>query len=154
MISPWSPEARRDHARNAYRLCNVRGGKPTARIFRRNASNAALEVLSLLIDVAPARTAEEWKLMSLGVDDDFWDTREHFILRDNYARPPIAVRHSDLRRIDEETAYKSDCPVCETGILLVQRDQTELTLRRDDICIRCWTRFRYTDEFINREKLP
>ena len=141
MIGAWSPGERRDHARDVYRLC-FRGGKRTVRIFR--VREGALSVSSFVID----RT---WLL--LGTDDDFWATRAYFMLRDNYNRPHVRVRHSDLRRIDEDTAYRSDCPECGLGVLLVQRDQTTLVLLRSDLCARCWTRFWYTDETINGEKL-
>ena len=38
----------------------------------------------------------------------------------------IEVRHDQLERCSDGSAYKSKCPACSDGILLVARNQAEL----------------------------
>ena len=58
--------------------------------------------------------------------------------------PVIEVVHSELTRYGD-SAYKSCCPSCETGILLMRRDSETLVLEEYDTCSFCYRRFRYTD---------
>ena len=55
----------------------------------------------------------------------------------NFFQPTIRVFHHNLKREDEESIYKSSCPICALGILLVGRDQKTLLLRDWDRCILC-----------------
>lgn len=72
----------------------------------------------------------------------------------NLNAEPIKVKHSELTRFDPESAYKSECPVCETGLLLIYRDSITLKLVRTDRCISCAQTVIYTDAEINGEPFP
>ena len=61
----------------------------------------------------------------------------------NYREPPIYLIHADLARADD-SAYRSKCPVCGSGILLVMRNE-DMTLSDKDFCTECAQRFIYTD---------
>lgn len=63
----------------------------------------------------------------------------------NLHKEAIKVRHSELERSGEVSAFRSKCPVCKKGVLLVGRDQKTLQLRAEDICVHCGQRFIYTD---------
>ena len=62
----------------------------------------------------------------------------------NAFKPPRNVKHAELKRVGESD-FKSKCPVCDDGILLVKRDVTTLKVLADDICISCGQQFHYTD---------
>ena len=62
----------------------------------------------------------------------------------NYENDPIKINHSELKRYSDESAYKSDCPMCHVGILLVGRDD-DFKLSENDICIACGQQFIYKD---------
>ena len=62
----------------------------------------------------------------------------------NIAKPCLQVKHSDLTRISH-SHYKSDCPVCKRGMLLVGRDWDSLILEEFDRCILCGQQFQYMD---------
>ena len=64
---------------------------------------------------------------------------------------PQHIKHSDLKRFSD-SYYKSKCPGCENGILLVRRNK-DLSLYRLDTCISCGKSFWYTDIDINGEVL-
>jgi hypothetical protein len=71
----------------------------------------------------------------------------------NLNNSPIRVAHAELERYGEDSAYKSKCPVCEGGILLVTRLQSDgLKLSRYDSCVSCGQTFFYTDDTINGEE--
>jgi hypothetical protein len=72
---------------------------------------------------------------------------------ENLDKPPIEVRHADLKKWDEDSAYKVICPTCDTGLLLVQRNQKTFAILRQDLCIFCGQRVHYIDESINKEPL-
>ncbi len=58
----------------------------------------------------------------------------------------IEVRHADLERYNpEDSAYKSECPECEDGVLLVLRDRSTGELLEYDRCIGCGQLVRYLD---------
>lgn len=57
---------------------------------------------------------------------------------------PIEVRHSDLIRISG-SMYRSICPKCKEGTLLVYRNQDTLQLEEMDRCILCGQAFKYLD---------
>ena len=70
----------------------------------------------------------------------------------NISNVPIRVVHADLERFGDG-AYKSKCPACKNGILLVARDASDdFKLVRLDICIHCAQQFYYTDATINGEE--
>jgi hypothetical protein len=72
---------------------------------------------------------------------------------DNRSKDPIKVLHSELERYSD-SAYKSKCPACKNGILLIYRNQDEyFRLRRQDHCISCGQQFIYMDETINGEPM-
>ena len=72
----------------------------------------------------------------------------------NLDKDIIGIKHSELTRSDSETAYKSNCPACDDGILLVARDQETLVLEEYDRCVLCGQAFRYLDieEMRRKEK--
>ena len=57
----------------------------------------------------------------------------------------IKVKHSELKRSDDNSIFRSDCPACKDGILLVQRDNKTFKLLAKDNCILCGQRFIYSD---------
>ena len=69
----------------------------------------------------------------------------------NRNAPIMKVCHANLKRFDEGE-YKSECPVCKHGVLLVSRDQQTLRLTRYDFCVFCAQRFKYIDDNINSEE--
>lgn len=62
----------------------------------------------------------------------------------NKNEPVREVRHADLTRVGD-SAYRSECPACDEGILLVAREPNTFVLMELDHCIICAQRFRYTD---------
>ncbi len=67
----------------------------------------------------------------------------------NLSRPTVSVLHSGLDRAGD-SAYKSKCPVCPDGVLVVSRDGT-MRIVRTDICRACGQTFRYLDKVIAGE---
>ncbi len=55
----------------------------------------------------------------------------------------IDICHSSLKRVGD-SIYRSECPVCKIGMLLVYRNK-DLELSEVDRCIFCGQLFRYTD---------
>lgn len=70
----------------------------------------------------------------------------------NLNKPTIKIEHSKLERYDEDSAYKSKCPACNNGILLIHRDDKSFSIQRNDMCTNCGQKFYYTDQEINGEK--
>lgn len=60
----------------------------------------------------------------------------------NIDKPILEVKHADLSRCGD-SAYRSICPVCELGTLLVYRDQETYQILRKDTCILCGQRVYY-----------
>jgi len=58
------------------------------------------------------------------------------------------VVHADLKRQSETSVFRSECPVCQVGVLPVCRNQTTYDLLRVDRCTFCGQVFRYTDKDI------
>lgn len=69
----------------------------------------------------------------------------------NLKKPPIEVKHSELERASDESAYRSICPVCHEGVLLISRPIGVFKLRRDERCTLCGQTFWYTDDTVNGE---
>lgn len=63
----------------------------------------------------------------------------------------VYVNHSELTRADDG-AFKSECPICNQGLLLVRRDD-DLNLSRYDTCVSCGQHFCYKDDSIAGEPL-
>jgi hypothetical protein len=72
-------------------------------------------------------------------------------LLENLNKPLLRVRHSELARATSESLFRSECPACEGGLLLVHRDQGKLV--RFDHCISCAQRVEYLDRDIAGEIL-
>lgn len=70
----------------------------------------------------------------------------------NLDKPRLDVRHSELVRFDGR--YKSECPVCKSGVLCMTRTRKDYRLTREDRCGACGQAFRYVDDSICGEELP
>ena len=57
----------------------------------------------------------------------------------------LEVQHGELERISKESAFKSKCPACSDGILLVGRDGETFLLLERDYCIVCAQSVKYLD---------
>ncbi len=69
----------------------------------------------------------------------------------NLNQPPVYVRHAELERYSEESDYRSVCPTCKKGLLLVRRDHETLELTAVDNCTRCAQTVVYEDAAIAGE---
>jgi hypothetical protein len=69
----------------------------------------------------------------------------------NLRKLPIEVEHSRLERLDEESIYKSWCPECRSGVLLVSRPLGIYKLNRAERCTLCGQPFWYTDAGVGHE---
>ena len=58
---------------------------------------------------------------------------------------PLKVNHKDLERFCPESKYKSKCPKCSDGLLLMRRDSVTCRLQDFDNCISCGQTFLYLD---------
>lgn len=56
----------------------------------------------------------------------------------------IKLYHKNLKRFDDGV-FKSYCPFCEKGILLVARNSDTLILEAEDMCFSCGQRIEYLD---------
>jgi hypothetical protein len=65
---------------------------------------------------------------------------------------PLTVVHADLERAGGGSPFRSKCPKCPSGLLLIMRDRAG-TLVREDACVACAQRVVYLDETINGETL-
>lgn len=65
----------------------------------------------------------------------------------NINKPILVVIHKHLKRFND-SLFKSYCPLCDKGILFVQRNQETFKLLRLDRCHSCGQAFKY------RGKLP
>lgn len=63
---------------------------------------------------------------------------------ENIEEPVMDIKHSELKRFSD-SPYKSECPKCKKGLLLVGRDPMTLILQKSDYCVLCGQRFIYTD---------
>lgn len=62
----------------------------------------------------------------------------------NLRAPVLDVRHAQLERSDD-SPYRSVCPMCHEGLLLMRRDPQTFILQDTDICCSCGQRFKYID---------
>jgi len=63
---------------------------------------------------------------------------------ENVGKSPIKAKHSDLTRWSDSD-FKSKCPACPDGVLLVRRNEKTFKLERLDFCVACGQAFIYTD---------
>jgi len=56
----------------------------------------------------------------------------------------IKLNHSDLKR-NGESIYRSKCPICKTGVMLMGRDPITGDLQKLDYCIYCGQHYLYLD---------
>ena len=69
----------------------------------------------------------------------------------NMSKPIFEIPHCELSRYGN-SMYKSVCPVCKEGILLVHRDQETFILQEYDCCVLCGQRIRYLDIELLRKR--
>lgn len=72
-------------------------------------------------------------------------THKHKEPGENIAAEPILVKHFTLKYADDESIYRTICPVCDTGILLMARDMKTFHLLKNDRCTFCGQAVIYTD---------
>jgi predicted RNA-binding Zn-ribbon protein involved in translation (DUF1610 family) len=70
---------------------------------------------------------------------------------DNSHKKPLRLSHTTLKRASEDSAFRSKCPACLDGVLLVMRDSKSHALINVDTCTSCGQRIIYKDTFINDE---
>ncbi len=63
----------------------------------------------------------------------------------NIDNKPIKIYHKNLERYDEESIFKSICPICENGLLLLARGKETFKLLSHDRCTLCGQIFIYED---------
>ena len=63
----------------------------------------------------------------------------------NIYNKPVEVAHTELERTSDESMFRSVCPVCEEGTLLVRRDHETFKLIESDNCVLCGQQFVYLD---------
>lgn len=63
----------------------------------------------------------------------------------NINEPVMHVNHSDLERADDESMFRSNCPVCKQGVLLVSRNFVDFNIIPEDRCLLCGQSFYYDD---------
>jgi hypothetical protein len=72
-------------------------------------------------------------------------TPEESLLAKNIDAPIKRIRHSELSRVGD-SAYRSECPECKEGVLLVVRDpKRHYNLSAYDLCVLCGQQFEYID---------
>lgn len=73
----------------------------------------------------------------------------------NLDKPVLEVLHAALKRWGG-SFFKSKCPACGDGLLMVRRDNVTLVLQEFDNCVACGQQVRYLDikEMRDRERLP
>ena len=72
----------------------------------------------------------------------------------NLNKPVEHVNWADLKRFGEGT-YKSWCPFCDAGVLLMRRDQETFILEAEDNCIKCGQMVIYDDiEDLRKKEQP
>lgn len=67
------------------------------------------------------------------------------LMGSNICKPLIKVKHRYLLRSNEESIYRSICPICELGALLIRRESVGGALSKTDTCILCAQQFEYVD---------
>ena len=70
------------------------------------------------------------------------DDEDEKLACSNVGKPPIRVRHEKLKRVGD-SAFRSECPACHRGVLMVRRDQETYELLKEDYCLLCGQAFVY-----------
>lgn len=71
----------------------------------------------------------------------------------NANKGAIHVKHADLKRVGE-SAFRSQCPACNEGLLMVYRESNHpFRLRNVDRCTRCFQVVIYDDDSIANEEV-
>jgi len=66
-------------------------------------------------------------------------------MRRNLNSPVVKIYHSKLKRVGD-SYYKSECPFCDEGILLVRRElHNDFKLSAFDRCVCCAQQVEYLD---------
>ncbi len=63
----------------------------------------------------------------------------------NIGKPVIDVSHAELERSDNNSLYRSVCPACDKGVLLMKRNLQTLQLEEYDNCVLCGQSVHYND---------
>jgi hypothetical protein len=68
------------------------------------------------------------------------------MIESNKNNSVLRVQHRKLKRISDNSVYRSECPICpdKSGALLMSRNVGG-NLKRTDSCFTCGQRFYYTD---------
>ena len=82
---------------------------------------------------------------------DMTTKEELLALAPNIYKEPVSVWHSQLARTGE-SLFRSKCPCCEYGMLMVTREPVTLNLSRLDRCVSCGQHVLYQDLEIANEK--
>ena len=69
----------------------------------------------------------------------------------NLRAKTLRVKHAELRRADDNSVWRKECPACANGILLVRRGTEDAVLQADDRCISCGQHVVYDDIEIMRK---
>lgn len=75
---------------------------------------------------------------------ELFDSKYDHLSCINVNEPIIEINHKNLSRFGG-SPYKSVCPKCEEGLLLIYRDQKSLVLQEYDRCVLCGQQFKYKD---------
>lgn len=70
---------------------------------------------------------------------------------ENAGKDALRVRHSEMERYDSESIFKTSCPVCKEGVLLVRRRKGYVGVLSEDNCVLCGQKFVYLDDRIGGE---
>ena len=63
----------------------------------------------------------------------------------NLHQPSVIVEHKNLERYSDNSIFKSICPKCKVGVLLVSRDTVTFELLDHDRCLLCGQLYIYSD---------
>jgi Zn finger protein HypA/HybF involved in hydrogenase expression len=64
---------------------------------------------------------------------------------DNRKNPIIEVLHDKLQRSSEHSDLKSECIKCNSGNMVMRRNEKTLRLEEHDVCLNCGQRYKYLD---------
>lgn len=78
--------------------------------------------------------------------------KENELVALNIYNSPVTVAHAELERVSDRSIFRSVCPVCIKGTLLVRRDHTTFKLIAGDNCVLCGQQFVYSDIDAMRKK--
>jgi hypothetical protein len=63
----------------------------------------------------------------------------------NLNKPVLKIKHSELKRIENDSPHKSYCPACKEGFLLMRRHPKSMMLSNIDNCLLCGQVIEYID---------